>query len=143
MTVTLNQEHFDRWIAELRSGVKQGGSKLGDENAGYCCLGVMMRCIEDVRVAPYVAGDTEYYNSNDPNDGSTTGLFIAAWRWLFDGIPAGYHPGGDLEVDFTYRTRDGDHGLSAMLMNDQVGLSFEEIADVFQYFGPKTPVILD
>jgi hypothetical protein len=35
----MKKEIADKWVADLRSGPKQGKNALGDDEKGYCCLG--------------------------------------------------------------------------------------------------------
>jgi len=105
----MNKENIKKWIDALRSGdYMQGSGWLHNvkENE-YCCLGVAcelaIRDGVDVRVE--VCGDFCSY------DGSTTALPMSVISWL--GV-------------------NGSNPLSAIEMNDERGMSFDEIANVIE-----------
>lgn len=106
--LNLSKEHFDGWLAALRSGdYKQGTGTLHTEEKGvhsYCCLGVLCEVQQIRKIA---------YTSDSANR--------TAYAYGDDGKLV-YYPGN-------LTSWENDVTVELMNLNDNKKRSFEEIAD--------------
>jgi hypothetical protein len=108
----MNEEIKKQWIEALTNGdYKQGQKRLrathGPSNVCYCCLGVLCDLYSKATNTPWIYDIILGHNAVLP-------LEVQAWSGL-----KAYGPG----VEFP----DGD---SLMALNDNQGMSFEQIAAV-------------
>lgn len=126
-----------RWVEALRSGeykqVKgalRGVNRDGDP-VGYCCLGVACELaskegVVERRENAYGSPGDLFYG-----DSESTALPHPVRRWLGIGID------GDLKEEVRYESAPGieDHTQTLIGLNDSVGYTFEQIADVIENDG--------
>ena len=111
--LNLSKEHFDGWLAALRSGdYKQGTGNLHTEEKGvhsYCCLGVLCE-VQQIRKIAYTSHDADRtaYAYGDEGEGKLA-----------------YYP-GNLAVPPPW---ENDVTVELMHLNDNKKRSFNEIAD--------------
>ena len=135
------REHpnFKKWIAELRSGrrVQITGTLRGrtdDGEVGECCLGVACDLSDVGEWTPF--GDYEPHEGS-PNDAT---LPLAVARWLGLDIAVEFDDGIDPYFDipdvYLDRSRGGlPYIVTCASANDDLGLTFDQIADLAEYFG--------
>lgn len=121
---SMNPEIKEKWVAALRSGeYKQGRGTLKytdrDDNAAYCCLGVLCEVAVKEGVlssptTPAMYGDW-YYGAEEEQ--SALPVVVQDWAGLTG-------PGRLLT------SVEGAHSLIGL--NDELRLSFEQIADVIE-----------
>ena len=139
----MNKEIADKWIAALRSGkYKQGKGNLKtvdeDNNESFCCLGVLCDIAPKELAEFETKKDPEsrnIFNSRYIKDKMHGGLrscslpeSIKEWAGMFD-------CSGRLRDHKKYiATKNEDQEKYAVIwaLNDDVGMSFEEIADIIE-----------
>jgi hypothetical protein len=103
----INIKELKIWITALRSGEYKQGKRRLQSNEGYCCLGVACKLFipEDQLELDngYLIGSLPIEHANAP-------------QWL-------------KKINPDFRVKTGKH-LSTL--NDEEGLSFDEIADVLE-----------
>lgn len=129
----INEERFDNFLSDLRSGeYKQGKSTLETPDGAFCCLGVA--CIRPAaegiverRVTDY---GSVYYGE--------TSVDLPAEVAGYLGIPQrNRQDEGMTGTDIMffksgYQDVDGKRDATAIGFNDSQGKTFAEIADAFQ-----------
>ena len=109
---TLTKQVKEKWVAALRSGkYKQGASRLKTEDGSYCCLGVLQMVTDG-----QVETRQRLYRSPIPHT-----LPTSEYR---------KRVADDDRCSFSVFFRDYLTPLA--LLNDKVGLSFEQIADLIE-----------
>jgi hypothetical protein len=119
----MNSDVKQKWVEALRSGkYKQGTGALRDSDGMYCCLGVLCELAVEAGAASRTNSGT--YGVRDEEgymiDGSDSVLPQSVSVW------AGLHGAANPMVVF------GTNHASLADLNDNVGLSFERIADVIE-----------
>lgn len=139
--------HRKEWLAELRSGKRrQTKGVLKSRNGSYCCLGVAC----DLAAVPVVYNGSYYFGKTDiPEDEYSSPIYEPSeaelprdvQEWL--GVEDLSSPGsptldilpviGDLPAPegANYYTYD----FNPASLNDELGLTFSQIADMIEYFG--------
>jgi hypothetical protein len=122
----MNKDIQDRWVLALRSGqYQQGAYSLNRENR-FCCFGVLCELYMD---------DHQYEREHLSEDSGRVGYYgnydlpqnpILNWAELSDQY--GELPGMPNE-------RDTDHAPYLTNLNDDAGLTFDQIADLIERFG--------
>lgn len=126
----LNRENIVKWVADLRSGQfpqTQGHLRTKD---GFCCLGVACETaitngVPVQRTFPELDDEKTYFY-----DGESGTLPDDVAEWL------GF---GTSNPEFTIHYKDvmglGYHDLVCLTeLNDLAALTFDQIADVIEYF---------
>lgn len=115
----MNPEIAQKWADALRSGeYNQGHDVLRGPDDTFCCLGVLCEiAVQDGVIPQPTFCESKYYlydrsKSFLPNS-------VVTWAGLDDFSPLSNHTGDD-----------GDEKWSFVGLNDGLGMSFEEIADV-------------
>jgi hypothetical protein len=137
----INEERFDAFLSDLRSGnYKQGMSalhtvdKYDDDRVEerFCCLGVA--CI---RPAAEGVIEVRHPDSNgymvkyDGHNGTDLPAKVADYL----GIPLENREGGDVaffKLGYKVHEDGTSNGFTAIGLNDRFGKSFDEIADAFE-----------
>lgn len=130
----MDQKIKAEWVAALRSGeYHQGRGALVREgfeaqSLNYCCLGVLCELSPVVELVVQTIPDEDSYfryrstaNHLD-TDGSVLPLAARFWAELDD-------EGGELPIV----DRTG-YNVNLPILNDDAKLSFDQIADVIEYF---------
>lgn len=133
----INEENFAQWIAALRSGrFEQGRGAL--HNGGYCCLGVACELM-GLEGKPMPNHRVAY-------DGEVFLAPLSVIQWFGVSSPLKSRWGGtDLVPDWPegWMSQGSQPEFeqvslelvgTAASMND-AGFTFDQIADVFEYFG--------
>ncbi len=120
----MNEDVKTEWVKRLRSGdYPQTKEHLRDDN-GYCCLGVLCEVAREANVVTYerIEGGTAVFHRYD---GETGALPTSVRLWA--GV-SGSNPLTDV-----YEEEDGTGSrLTLAELNDNLGMSFAEIADVIE-----------
>lgn len=118
------QEIKDQWIKDLRDGTRtQGVGSLRDKKGNQCCLDVL--CEQAVREgaisAPQLNYNGYYYvYQGTVKEGSLLPSPVMRWAGLTSSDP-----------QVMYHT-DEDEWSTLSTLNDDLGKSFEEIADLIE-----------
>lgn len=106
----INKKQFQKWIEALDSGeYSQGRSRLQSKE-GYCCLGVACKVL--------IPENKQILNDNGWLEGGILEAQDDAPEWL-----------KDISDDFELKTiYEYDQGVTIETMNDDMDMSFEEIA---------------
>lgn len=118
LAIRMPKASAEKFLKALRSGeYKQGKFKLKDAYGGYCCLGVMQQCL---------TGQVETTSL-----GGVLGYPTAEW-YKMNKITLGtvINTGGEVNIGGLLLP-DGSR-TTAGSMNDTLGYTFEQIADVFE-----------
>lgn len=115
-----NTAVIQKWVKALRSGeYKQTNGTLRDQD-GFCCLGVLCEvAVKEGVIAPAVINQHDEYVYAET---ATSVLPEEVWEW------AGLE-GSSPQSNFTEGAEDG---WAYYELNDTVGLTFEEIADILE-----------
>lgn len=107
------RDEFNKWIKALRSGkYSQSKGTLHNEN-GYCCLGVACSILIPKRKRE---ADGSYLYGNFPEDQDNSP------EWL-----------NRINNNFKAKTTTSvEYGQSLSFLNDELGYSFNEIADCLE-----------
>lgn len=147
----MNTEHVKRWTAALRTtNIEQTTGQLGLTLAGVtrmCCLGF------GCTLVPEVQGLITWQDVGEDVDSVDSAMVVdledGEWSdsmppkefhvWLGATVQGGLHA-GDVLPDWTneWYDREGVTYLATLpcaKLNDNVGLTFAQIADVVDYFG--------
>jgi hypothetical protein len=114
----LNKKQFKQWMEALRSGKFEQTNAVLQDNVGYCCLGVACKILIDPK---------KLYKEDGKIYGGLPNQHYNAPKWL-----------QEIDEDFKERTKDindyyGNSGSKFITnLNDDLKLSFEEIADVLE-----------
>lgn len=128
----INEEAFDLFLKDLRSGVyKQGRSTL-EFDGKFCCLGVacVRPAAEGVVERRVTLTDSVYYGD------TSVDLPQAVADYL--GIPMVNRLSNDGSTDVAFfkmgfnNEREEDRRWTAIGLNDRLGKTFSEIADAFE-----------
>jgi hypothetical protein len=136
----INEERFDLFLKDLRSGEFEQGRNSLESNGKFCCLGVA--CVRPTAkgiVQRQHAGGSSYMYGNDRV--TSTALPIEVADYL--GIPERNRTNNELATDVILFKQDRRHcpcgaecdidsPTTAIRMNDSLGKSFAEIADAFE-----------
>lgn len=114
----INEKQFKKWITALRSGKYSQTTSTLEDKDGFCCLGVACKVI-----IPKSKQNIDDYDG-----------------FLRGGLPTDHQPAPqwllDMENDVHHRTNIGigleDAGKYISTLNDNMRLSFDEIADVLE-----------
>jgi hypothetical protein len=116
-----------KWLEALRSGrFPQTHGTLRDK-VGYCCLGVLTELAQNEGVCKMKSLDGEHHEylpvDSDPGlYGETAGLLGVVQDW------AGIRNSTAPELDYA------KYGVSSVIgLNDELRLTFAQIADVIEY----------
>lgn len=139
--MSINQEHLDEWIKVLRSGDYEqytGGSLhvFEDERHKYCCLGV--GC--EVAQIPGTALESSCDDNDDPASHVTVFVHGGDTDFQPDSFDSwlGLPEGGRISLDGSIQARDtifGDKGTITLDRLNDWGFTFDQIADLIEYFG--------
>lgn len=149
----INIEHVKEWTRALRSGkYRQIGETLvdttdkadPDSSLAYCCMGVVAA----------LAGNKVHVDFEDNEDDE--GHILRNWRaymadgselpgpithaWLGLQLTQNLREGGEEDIHVKYDLPDQGGlpcTLTCAMMNDSLHLSFDQIADMIDYFGIK------
>lgn len=141
MSTKIYEDRIRTFVAALRSGrYKQGKSALQyvdeDGTERFCCLGVAcevaVESLPELKITDYLDtnGFKRYaYNSS----GSTLPRAVYNWYGLFPDNPRLVIPGVKPPWWKFWQKPVPDRTVPATVANDAWGLSFEQIADAFEY----------
>jgi hypothetical protein len=121
-TMRMPKEMLRKWLAALRSGeFSQCQGKL-EKDGSYCCLGVLQKVVD---------GDVERHISHNPGRaGASFGTPTSEWC-TNKGIM--FENEGELDRWSLPSVKDTiGRSVTAWQANDNVGLSFPQIADAIE-----------
>jgi hypothetical protein len=135
----INEERFDLFLKDLRSGEFEQGQDLLENNGKFCCLGVA--CVrptaEGVIRRESTSGNSFRYG-NEYKSGGALPTEVADYL----GIPERNRTNSEFSTDVILFKQDRRHcqcgddecdePMTAIRMNDSLGKSFAEIADAFE-----------
>lgn len=148
----MNAQAMDKWMTDLRSGeFNQAYEVLASTtgNAGFCCLGVATETNQEAcGLTSKVSGRRVNYSWAD-EDGdllNATSTLMPRPVAQFLGIPWNYVDDMGPEVSVYLKAHEGEYDyingyassklgvevVSATTLNDEINLSFAEIADRFE-----------
>ena len=116
------------WVAALRDPARTQCTNLLKNEDAMCCLGVLCD------ISKIGHWDEDVYVTPESREGLVLPDEVSAWA----GLNSGLHDHNP-DIDFGIATRDvdGDEDYSvfaATTLNDNIGLTFPQIADVVDYF---------
>lgn len=130
---SINEERFDAFLSDLRSGVYQQGSERLERDGKFCCLGVAcIRAAAEGVVERYVnEWGSVYYGETSVDLPEVVANYL--------GIPKTHRvdsAGSSCNVAF-FKQGYGRETRSARVQqaiswNDELGKSFAQIADAFE-----------
>lgn len=120
---TLRERQLD-WIARLRSGRYKQGIGYLREKGKFCCLGVGCDVLADEGLGEWSKGDIDAFVYSGSGD--------ASMERLPSGVPELFDL-SDQEGELPFRDRCGQR-VYLTFMNDVYDCTFDQIADVIEYF---------
>lgn len=130
------QDIMLEWVVALRSGdYPQGVSALHSyDGDSYCCLGVLCEvAVKAGVISPGLRFSNESSFSYD-GDRNTLPYSVIQWAGLTRNDPIlPFEPSPNANWDMDYDD-DLQPQVSCINMNDQMRLTFDQIADVIQHF---------
>lgn len=125
------------WVAALRSGkhiqVKGVlGEAYHEDIPRNCCLGVACEVAGIVPTTTFGSVSDQYDEGSLEYDGAITSLPERAREWL--GVTMA-DPWIDFPDGLLTRDRRGSLELTCTMLNDDLRLTFDQIADLVEYFG--------
>lgn len=135
MTMYMDTEIRDKWMAALRSGeYRQGTGALRNSQTGrYCCLGVLCEIAVKEGVIPPSSVEPDD-SSTRSFDGAAAMLPMSVIKWAGMRYEGETRPPDDSNLDdFEGSGRYGDgRGDTLVEANDSSRMDFEQIADLIQ-----------
>ena len=140
-----NIEHVKEWTTALRSGAYQQVDATlcktldptdPDTGVAYCCLGVAA-VLAGATVEVYTddgGEDVTYYEANMSDGQDLPGQQTHQWLGIAEGDD---NSEKDVAIDWPpLLDQDGKpYTMTCAALNDNLDLTFEQIADVVDYFG--------
>lgn len=144
----MKNEIKERWISALESGSYQQTTGKLTNGDGFCCLGVLCEIAEQDQVVLKQIGNEDlgmvYVSKTDPKDRDSAVLPIAVMQWAdMDSsntilrLPVAEVEVGGFDVDKDgsgWNEEDNTVTTSLADLNDNYGLSFEQIAEVVRKY---------
>ena len=126
----MKAEYKAKWVAALRSGDYEQGRGQLNRDGKFCCLGVLSDIVKDELNAVWVEWGNGYaYHAPAVSEQEAAVLPISVINLVGMPNPSGTLPSG---YRARYDVRQLSIGLTAL--NDDEGLTFDQIADVVDYF---------
>jgi hypothetical protein len=133
-----NQENIRKWVEALRSGeYEQGTGRLKTRDGSYCCLGVacdISGLVTESSRVPYLIHEDrrpfptfEFTDASGDTQREEYGLPVVVAEWL--GLEDSDVPLAEREAEWD---GDDDTTIYAASANDDLGWSFEQIADAIE-----------
>lgn len=140
MSLTTEQKaHVDKWLEVLRAGTHEQGEgmlkKLKGGHPYYCCLGVAAEAVLAKQFLPLPYNPDELGYEYQYNRFSSTELANVEAEKLGLDKKLTEEESNELGSQFQAEFPTFSRQSALITLNDSVGLSFEEIADVIEEMG--------